>query len=574
MHGDTNWKYVIDVAHRATRVLQSTQELSTIDDVNRILDDNDDDTSKEGGSFSNAELEYSSTSTDGLASESENNFLNAFELDTNTDEIDTFSHREGTNVERDAEVWLEAMDDYFETAGTCPQNQTMLAIFRLTGDAKIWWKMHCQDLNIIGTSQSWEEIKDAVIARYLPPTHRSTKMNEFFLLCQLSSTLEEYYSKFVTLRRYAPKMTLEQQVARFCQGLIEPLNNRLEALRPTMFQDVFLRAKPLAKEIKETTQGMQNYPSRRARLNNWNNGPANQAYECRPVVATTIATEFPNVRCFEYQQYGHYRNNCPRMTCASGANAIPVNANERGQLNLQRGSFEHPSASCITIRLALELAVKPYDLPASFNASRLTIRLADGCFEGAQKVRVAAFSALDCIKLQRGPSKHPSTSRMIMRLAIELAGKPYDLLANTNASRITKRLTDGCSESPRCVFSALEYVKLQHEPSKHTSASRLVMRLALELASSSYNLSESSNASHITKRLTDGCSKGPRCVFSALNCKKLQRGPFEHPLTSRITIRLALELVGKPYDLPASSNASRLTIRLADGCSESSRSDF
>ncbi|MCO5605371.1 hypothetical protein L7F22_059554 [Adiantum nelumboides] len=58
MHGDTNWKYVIDVAPRATRVLQSTQELSTIDDVNRILNDNDDDTSEEGGSFSDAKLEY------------------------------------------------------------------------------------------------------------------------------------------------------------------------------------------------------------------------------------------------------------------------------------------------------------------------------------------------------------------------------------------------------------------------------------------------------------------------------------------------------------------------------------
>ncbi|MCO5608035.1 hypothetical protein L7F22_062238 [Adiantum nelumboides] len=100
MHGDTNWKYVIDVAPRATRVLQSTQELSTIDDVNRILDDNDDDTSEEGGSFSDAKLEYSSTSTDGSASEPENSFLNAFELDTNTDEIDTFSHSSiGLNLE-------------------------------------------------------------------------------------------------------------------------------------------------------------------------------------------------------------------------------------------------------------------------------------------------------------------------------------------------------------------------------------------------------------------------------------------------------------------------------------------
>ncbi|MCO5586508.1 hypothetical protein L7F22_040448 [Adiantum nelumboides] len=128
---------------------------------------------------------------------------------------------EGVNVEQDAEVWLEAMDDYFEAAGTHPQNQTMLAMFKLTSDAKIWWKTHCRDSAIIRTSQAWKQIKDTVTARYLSPAHKATKMNEFFSLRQLSSTLEEYYSKFVTLRRYAPKMTLEQHVARFYQGLIE-----------------------------------------------------------------------------------------------------------------------------------------------------------------------------------------------------------------------------------------------------------------------------------------------------------------------------------------------------------------
>ncbi|MCO5566436.1 hypothetical protein L7F22_020113 [Adiantum nelumboides] len=246
----------------------------------------------------------------------------------------------GVNVERDAEVWLEAMDDYFEAVGTHPQNQTMLAMFRLTGNAKIWWKTHCRDSDIIGASQTWEQIKDAVTSRYLPPAHKTTKMNEFFSLRQISSTLEEYLSKFVTLRRYAPKMTLEQQVARFCQGLIEPLNNRLEALRPTNLQDALLRAKPLALEIQQAQQGRRNYLAKRAKPNNWNNQPANHAYQIRPIVATTAAIELPNVRCYECQEYGHYRNNCPRRTRASEANTTPVNAIARGQPNIHGGRKE------------------------------------------------------------------------------------------------------------------------------------------------------------------------------------------------------------------------------------------
>ena len=225
------------------------------------------------------------------------------------------------------------MEDYFDAAGTQPANQTMLAMFRLTGDAKIWWKQHCRDLDIIGSSQSWEEIKAAVTERYLPPAHKAIKMNEFFSLRQMSLTIEEYFSKFVTLKRYAPKMSLEQQVVRFCQGLIEPLNNRLEALRPSTLQDALLRAKPLAIEIQKATQGRRNFLAKRGKGIGWDNRPANFTYQNRPMVASTTATQFPNIQCFECQEYGHYRTNCPKKMRASGANAVPLPRNGRGQAN-------------------------------------------------------------------------------------------------------------------------------------------------------------------------------------------------------------------------------------------------
>ena len=47
---------------------------------------------------------------------------------------------EGTNVEKEAEAWIEAMDDYFIAAGTSTANRSMLALFRLTREAKLWWK--------------------------------------------------------------------------------------------------------------------------------------------------------------------------------------------------------------------------------------------------------------------------------------------------------------------------------------------------------------------------------------------------------------------------------------------------
>ncbi|MCO5587082.1 hypothetical protein L7F22_041028 [Adiantum nelumboides] len=129
---------------------------------------------------------------------------------------------EGSNIECDAEAWLEEMDDYFLAAGTAPENQAMLGMFRLTGDAKLWWKQHCRDNP--ASIPSWEGMTQVVKERYMPPAHQAIKMNEFFALRQLALTLEEYYTKFVSLRRNAPQMTIDQQIARFCQGLNRPLN--------------------------------------------------------------------------------------------------------------------------------------------------------------------------------------------------------------------------------------------------------------------------------------------------------------------------------------------------------------
>ena len=91
-------------------------------------------------------------------------------------------------------------------------------------------------------------MKRAITERYQPPTHRAIRMNEFFDLWQNTLSLEEYYSKFVTLRRYAPQLSAEQQITRFCQGLNASIDTRLEAMRPTSLHDALIRAKSLVKE--------------------------------------------------------------------------------------------------------------------------------------------------------------------------------------------------------------------------------------------------------------------------------------------------------------------------------------
>lgn len=44
---------------------------------------------------------------------------------------------EGKDVERDAEVWIETMDDYFNIPHTSTRNRAMLGMLKLV---ELWWK--------------------------------------------------------------------------------------------------------------------------------------------------------------------------------------------------------------------------------------------------------------------------------------------------------------------------------------------------------------------------------------------------------------------------------------------------
>lgn len=73
------------------------------------------------------------------------------------------------------------MDDYLCATCYTTMNQSMLGMFHLTGDTKLWWKQYFCDTGVVEDSQTWKEIKQAVKECYLPPTHhRAIKMNEFF----------------------------------------------------------------------------------------------------------------------------------------------------------------------------------------------------------------------------------------------------------------------------------------------------------------------------------------------------------------------------------------------------------
>ena len=157
---------------------------------------------------------------------------------------------EGKDVAKEAEAWIKALDDYFLLINTSVENESMIARYKLIGEAKLWWKEWCREQMIDESTVVSKVIKEAIKERYLPLDHETLKMNELYGLTQKHLSVDSYYSEFVKLKRYAPLMTKPQAMSRFVWGLDPPLDWCLESMRPISLQDAILRAKPLEEEIK------------------------------------------------------------------------------------------------------------------------------------------------------------------------------------------------------------------------------------------------------------------------------------------------------------------------------------
>ena len=60
---------------------------------------------------------------------------------------------EGKDVAKEAKVWVKSLDNYFLLVNMTVENKSMIARYKLIGEAKIWWK-----------EWRWEQTIDETIA--------------------------------------------------------------------------------------------------------------------------------------------------------------------------------------------------------------------------------------------------------------------------------------------------------------------------------------------------------------------------------------------------------------------------
>ncbi|XP_056691541.1 uncharacterized protein [Spinacia oleracea] len=136
------------------------------------------------------------------------------------------------------EDWINRIDQLFETL-QCPKEWRVdFAVFYLTGQASLWWKVNKERKN--EPRFGWTELQKLLRDKFYPPSLRKQKEDEFLHLQQGTMSVMEYANKFMELSRFAPELvsTEQSRMNRFERGLHLKYQDRLATQRFTSYQDM------------------------------------------------------------------------------------------------------------------------------------------------------------------------------------------------------------------------------------------------------------------------------------------------------------------------------------------------
>ncbi|XP_057249994.1 uncharacterized protein LOC130591097 [Beta vulgaris subsp. vulgaris] len=104
------------------------------------------------------------------------------------------------------ENWIREFDKLFTAYVRCDDELKINnATYYLREEADLWWSQRKESL---ATQEDfgWEQFKEALRTKFYPPHLRKKKCLEFTKLRMGTMTVNEYYSKFIELMRFAPEM--------------------------------------------------------------------------------------------------------------------------------------------------------------------------------------------------------------------------------------------------------------------------------------------------------------------------------------------------------------------------------
>ncbi|XP_035545679.1 uncharacterized protein LOC118348309 [Juglans regia] len=149
----------------------------------------------------------------------------------------------GTERPLRANKWLVDLKRTFDISGCTEEQKVQYATHMLQGEAGIWWDTKQQLLiRELGdlAALTWDRFKTDFDNRFFLEIAKQQKALDFANLTQGNMTVDQYATRFMELRRFAPHLIgIEKiQAKKFQDGLQPRIRNQVACLQIENFQEL------------------------------------------------------------------------------------------------------------------------------------------------------------------------------------------------------------------------------------------------------------------------------------------------------------------------------------------------
>ncbi|KAL5828657.1 hypothetical protein ACOSQ3_018125 [Xanthoceras sorbifolium] len=243
-----------------------------------------------------------------------------------------------------ADRWLKAIRRAFSQVDTPSEFWVDFAVYRLTGDAVIWWENLSIQRDMTGVD--WEVFEGLFRDNYFNAGHRRMLADMFENIEQGGMTVNEYYTRFMELSQYAGRADESLLLSKFLMRLRPTIRNRIYTQEFRKLTDC-LAAAILAETNFRDIQPPRNQPSgsRDRKMTKKNqegwHGP-NYATSGSGTSSGSSGRSSPYGNCYNCGQQGHLKKACPyprrfQSSCGGASGSHSDSASFQGQ------PMHHPS---------------------------------------------------------------------------------------------------------------------------------------------------------------------------------------------------------------------------------------
>ncbi|XP_009766245.1 uncharacterized protein [Nicotiana sylvestris] len=131
----------------------------------------------------------------------------------------------GSKKDEDPQNFIDEVQKIFPVMHATDTEAAELAAYQLKDVSNTWYETWAESRGEDADPATWKEFADAFLEHFLPIEVLKAKALEFERLRQNDMSVKEYYLKFVSLVKFAPKMVrdMRARVRRFVLGLSDDL---------------------------------------------------------------------------------------------------------------------------------------------------------------------------------------------------------------------------------------------------------------------------------------------------------------------------------------------------------------